>query len=197
MSTTPNLALSYIASSQAQKEVTHNAALNDIDFLAKASVISYSVAAPPSSPSTGDAYIVAASPTGAWTGFAGCIAGYYGGWQVKTPLAGWTVWAKSDNRLLYYTGSAWALLTTPKIDATTTWTPGTVAASSGVTSSAITVTGAALGDFAIVAAPYDLQGLQATAYVSAANTVVIRLTNLTGAGVTLASGTWRVRAIKA
>jgi hypothetical protein len=197
MTTTPNLTLTYISSSQAQKEVTHNAALNDIDFLAKTSVLDTTIATPPTSPSTGDAYIIAASPTGAWSGYANCIAGYYGGWSIKTPVAGWIAWTRGTSRMLYYTGSAWALLTTPKIDATTTWTPGAVATASGVTSSAITVTGAALGDLAMVAAPYDLQGIQATTYVSAANTAVIRLTNLTGSSVTLASGTWRVRVIKA
>jgi len=197
MNTTPILALSYISSSQAQKEVTHNAALNDIDFLTKTSVIDTTIATPPTSPSTGDAYIIASSATGAWSGYAGSIAGYYGGWNIKTPKAGWMAWTQNGNRVLYYTGSTWALLTTPKIDATTTWTPGTIATGSGVTSSALTVSGAALGDLAIVAAPYDLAGVQATAYVSAANTAVIRLTNITGSSVTLSSGTWRVRIIKA
>jgi len=197
MTTTPILALTYIASSQAQKEITHNAALNDVDFLAKTSVIDTTLATPPASPNTGDAYIIGASPTGAWTGFASCIAGYYGGWSIKTPVAGWIAWTRGTNRMLYYTGSAWALLTTPKIDGTTTWNPGTVASASGTTSSAITVTGAALGDFVMVAAPYDLQGVQATAYVNAANSIQIRLTNLTGSSVTLASGSWRVRVVKA
>jgi hypothetical protein len=88
-------------------------------------------------------------------------------------------------------------VTTPVSDATTTWTPGTISSGSGVTSSGITWTGAALGDLAHVAAPYDLQGIAATAYVSAANTVKIQLNNLTGSSVTLASGTWRVRLTKA
>jgi hypothetical protein len=197
MTTTPNLALAYIVSSQAQKEVTHNAALNDLDALAQLSVIDHTLATPPASPNTGDSYIIAASPTGAWTGFANCVAAYYGGWNIKTPVTGWLAWTRNDNRVLYYNGSAWVLLTTPKLDATTTWNPGAITNSSGTLSSALTVTGAALGDFAMVAAPYDLQGLDATAYVSAANTVKIRLSNLTGATVTLASGTWRVRVIKA
>ncbi|MGB9154216.1 MAG: DUF2793 domain-containing protein [Alphaproteobacteria bacterium] len=197
MTTTPNLDLAYISSSQAQKEVTHNAALNDLDFLTKSSVIDYTISTPPTSPNTGDAYIIGPSPTGAWTGFANYVTGYYAGWSLKPPIAGWTVWTRNGNRVLYYTGSAWALLTTPKIDATTVWNPGTITNASGVTSSALTVTGAALGDLAIVAAPYDLQGLQATVYVNAANAAVIRVNNLTGASVTLASGTWRVRVIKA
>ena len=197
MTTTPNLALAYIASSQAQKEVTHNDALNDLDYLAQLSVIDHTIATPPSSPSTGDSYIIAASPTGAWTGFTNCVAGYYGGWTIKTPVAGWIAWTRNDNRILYYNGSAWVLLTTPKLDATMTWNPGAVSSASGTLSSALTVTGAALGDFAMVTAPYDLQGLDATAYVNAASSVKIRLSNLTGSTVTLASGTWRVRVVKA
>ncbi len=197
MTTTPRLALAYIASSQAQKEITHNAALNDLDFMAQASVIDYTISTPPASPNTGDSYIVGPSPTGAWSGCANYVTGYYAGWSLKPPQTGWTVWTKNGNRVLYYNGSAWTLLTTPKLDATVTWNPGAIASGSGLLSAAITDTGAALGDFVMVAAPYDLQGLDATAYVNAANSVKIRLTNLTGSAVTLASGTWRVRVVKA
>lgn len=66
----------------------------------------------------------------------------------------------------------------------------------GETSAAITVTGAALGDFVMVAAPYDLQGITCNGYVSAANTVKIRLQNETGGPIDLASGTWKVKVIK-
>ena len=196
MTTTPNLTLAYIAASQAQKEVTHNAALNDLDLLAKTSVIDYTLSTPPATPTTGDSYIVGPSPTGAWSGAANALAGYYAGWTLKTPQAGWMVWTRNGNRVLYYTGSAWALLTTPKLDATTTWSPGTLTTGTGALSAAITATGASFGDFVLVSAPYDLAGLDASAYVSAANTVKIRLTNLTGASVTLASGTWKVRVVK-
>lgn len=196
-SSTPNLALEYIVASQAQKEVTHNDALNDLDFLTQCSVIDYTISTPPSSPATGASYIIGPSPTGAWSGSANCVAGYYSGWSIKTPEAGWTAWTQNGNRLFYYTGSAWALLTTPKIDGTISWNPGAISSGSGATSSAITVTGAALGDLAIVAAPYDMQGVVAHGYVSAANTAKITLANLTGSSVTLGSGTWRVRVVKA
>lgn len=60
--------------------------------------------------------------------------------------------------------------------------------------STMTVTGVVLGKFAVdVIAPYDLQGLTVTGYVSAANTVAIRIQNETGGTVDLASGTWRVQ----
>jgi hypothetical protein len=73
-----------------------------------------------------------------------------------------------------------------------TWNPGSLADGDGETSPAITVTGAALGDFVQVSAPHDLQGVIAVGYVSAANTVKIRLQNESGGVVDLASGTWKV-----
>lgn len=189
--------MAYLVASQAQKEVTHNDALNDLDALTQLSVINRTLNAPPASPATGDVYIVGTSPTGTWTGNADKIASYYGGWKFKTPQTGWHAWAQNESKFLYYTGSAWQPLAAPYGDATFVWNPGTIASGSGAVSSGVTVTGAALGDFAHVAAPYDLQGVQASAYVSAANTVVVCLQNVTGSGVTLASGTWRVRAVKA
>lgn len=60
----------------------------------------------------------------------------------------------------------------------------------------ITVTGAAFGDYAMFAAPYDLQGILATPYISAANTVSVRLQNETGATIDLASGTWKAKALR-
>jgi len=196
MTTTPNLAMPYMVSSQAQKEITHNEALNDLDFLAQASVIGRTLNDPPASPSAGDAYIVGPSPTGAWIGHAGKVAAYYSGWRFKTPEAGWRVWARDENRLLHYTGSAWVPLASPFLENTLLWNPGTVNDGAGATSPSITVTGAAFGDYAQAAAPYDLQGVMATAYVSAAGTVVIRLQNQTGGNVTFGSGTWRVRVTK-
>lgn len=197
MSTTPNLAMAYLVASQAQKEVTHNDALNDLDGLAQLSVIDRTLATPPSSPSEGAAYIVAASPTGAWSGYANYVALYFSGWKFKAPQTGWRAFDRNADKVVYYTGSAWKTLNAPCWDGTATWNPGAIASGSGLTSSVFTVSGAALGDFARVAAPYSLQGVLATAYVSAADSVLVRLHNATGASVTLASGTWRVRVEKA
>ncbi|MGB4101334.1 MAG: DUF2793 domain-containing protein [Alphaproteobacteria bacterium] len=197
MSNTPNLALAYIAAGQAQKEVTHNDALNDLDALAQLAVLDRTLNAPPGSPATGDTYIIGASPTGAWSGFAGRVAAWYSGWRVKSPGAGWAAWARAENRLLYYTGTAWGNLATPFLEASTTWDPANLAAGAGVSAPAVTVTGAAFGDFVQVAAPYDLQGITCTGYVSAANNVVIRLHNSTGAAIDLASGSWKLRVVKA
>lgn len=57
----------------------------------------------------------------------------------------------------------------------------------------VTVTGAALGDFVTgVSLGVDLAGITVTAYVSAANTVTVRLQNESGGAVDLASTTLRV-----
>ena len=77
-----------------------------------------------------------------------------------------------------------------------TWDPGSAADGAGETKTSITVTGAALGDAVIVAAPYDLQDMIVTAYVQAANTVEVRLQNESGGAIDLASGTWKVKVIR-
>ncbi len=77
-----------------------------------------------------------------------------------------------------------------------TFNPASLVDGAGETTT-ITVTDAELGDFALASAPYDLQGITVTAYVSASNTVAIRLQNETTSTINLASGTWRARVVKA
>jgi hypothetical protein len=96
-----------------------------------------------------------------------------------------------------YTDATWVEMANEGLRETLVWNPGSLADGAGETSAAITVTGAALGDFVLVAAPYDLQGITCNGYVSAANTVKIRLQNETGDTIDLASGTWKVKVIKA
>ena len=55
----------------------------------------------------------------------------------------------------------------------------------------VTVTGAALGDFAMASLGVDEAGISVTAYVSAANTVSVRLQNESGGTLDLASTTLR------
>jgi len=82
------------------------------------------------------------------------------------------------------------------VDASDTWDPGSLADGVGETSAAITATGAVLGDYVLVSAPYDLQGITCNGYVSAANEVKIRLQNETTGVIDLASGTWKIRVIR-
>lgn len=61
--------------------------------------------------------------------------------------------------------------------------------------STVTVTGAVLGDFALVSHGVDLAGITTTAYVSAADTVSVRFQNESGGTVDLASATTVCRTI--
>ena len=82
------------------------------------------------------------------------------------------------------------------IDASGTRDPASAATGTQQALSSFTVTGAALGDFVDVAAPYDLQGMNAWGYVSATDTVVVMVRNDTGGTIDLASGSWKVRVRK-
>lgn len=56
----------------------------------------------------------------------------------------------------------------------------------------VSVPGAALGDFAMASLGVDVQGITVTAYVSAADTVTVRLQNESGGALNLASTTLAV-----
>ncbi len=109
MSNTPNCNMPYILSGQAQKEVTHNEALNDVDTLMQISVLDRDLTAPPASPNLGDRYIIAASATGAWNGQDGKIAAWYNGWRFKTPAKGWLAFMQDENKLLLHNGTSWQI----------------------------------------------------------------------------------------
>jgi hypothetical protein len=108
MTATARLGLPLIEAGQAQKHVTHNEALAALDRVVQALVVDRDLATPPASPAEGAGYIVAASPTGAWTGQAGRIATWVdGGWTFTVPALGHRVWLADEARLLVWTGSAW------------------------------------------------------------------------------------------
>lgn len=77
------------------------------------------------------------------------------------------------------------------------WDPPSLLAGAGATSPAIRVAGASFGDTVQVGAPFDLLGIACSGYVSASNSVKIRLQNGTGGTLDLASGTWKVLVTKA
>ena len=108
MDTTPNLALPYIIAAQAQKHVTHNEAIRALDAVVNLSVLTRSLASPPLSPAEGARYIVAPSPTGAWTGMSVRIAAFQdGAWAFYTPREGWLAWVADEDALVVHNGTAW------------------------------------------------------------------------------------------
>lgn len=76
-----------------------------------------------------------------------------------------------------------------------TWDPDSVASGSS-TSTTLTVSGAALGDFVLASFSLSLQGMSISAYVSDTNTVTVVLNNNSGSAVDLASGTLKALVFK-
>lgn len=98
-----------IDANQASQDVTHNEALFGIDCLMNLAVASVTTPSttPPGSPTDGLAYLLAASPTGAWSGQGNKIAYFMQGWYFFTPPTGQIAYGL-DNGLEYkWTGATW------------------------------------------------------------------------------------------
>ncbi len=106
--TTPRVALPLLAAAQAQKHVTHNEALLELDALVAPVILDRGLSTPPSSPSDGDTYLVKATGTAAWTGQDGKLAyAIDGGWRFYAPFEGLTAYVADEAKLIFYNGSAW------------------------------------------------------------------------------------------
>ena len=81
------------------------------------------------------------------------------------------------------------------IEGTLVWDVASLDDGEGETSGSVTATGAVLGDYVMVSAPHDMQGIILTGYVDAADSVKLRVQNETGGTINLASGTYKVRVI--
>lgn len=112
MPNTPNLNLQRLVAGQASAEITHNNALNVLDGLVFLALITRGTNTPPGSPAEGDAHLVGSAPTGAWTGQAGKIALYYGGWVFVEPNAGFIARSLADSALIQFDGTNWQTIDT-------------------------------------------------------------------------------------
>ena len=105
---TDNYALPLLQVAQAQKEVTHNEAIVGIDTLLHLAVETATLAAPPVAPVAGQAWIVAATPSGAWAGRAGNVASFgIAGWRYTVPREGCVAWLRDMQRFAVRTASGW------------------------------------------------------------------------------------------
>lgn len=85
-----------------------------LDVLVQSRVISTALSTPPGSPADGDAYIVAASPTGDWVGHAAKIARWstvVTAWEFFAPKSGWTVHNAADSTEYKFDGTSWVAAT--------------------------------------------------------------------------------------
>ena len=102
------LSLPYLQPSQAQKHVTHNEALRQLDTIVQLSVVSTDATQPPLVPVAGEVYALGQGPINAWAGQDDTLASFDGvAWQFTAPRVGWRAWDQGDDRLKVWTGSAW------------------------------------------------------------------------------------------
>ncbi|MCA2011161.1 DUF2793 domain-containing protein [Cereibacter sphaeroides] len=103
--TSTNLNLPYLQAAQAQKHVTHNAALEQLDLIVQLTLQSFAEATPPLAPADGQVWAVATGGTGAFAGHDGELAAWSnGGWLFLTPKPGWRGVVGTELRL--WNGSA-------------------------------------------------------------------------------------------
>jgi len=108
MTETDNLALPYIAASQAQKHVTHNEAIRKLDALVQLSALQRDLTTAPADPDDGARYIVAPSALGAWEGKDNHIAAWQdGAWAFYQPRNGWCVWVEAESGLYAWQTDQW------------------------------------------------------------------------------------------
>lgn len=121
--TTPRLAMPLIAPGQAQKEITHNAAIAILDAAVQASVVTIGDTVPPTDPAIGECWIVGATPGGAWAGQAHALAQWTaGGWRFVTPTEGFQVWVRNAGVVARLERGVW---TRGRVAGETLWLGGT------------------------------------------------------------------------
>jgi len=104
----PVLGLPYILPAQAQKHVTHNMAIRQLDTLVQLAVQSRATGTPPSSPAPADRYIVGSGAGGDWSGQENAIAFWDGSaWNFTAPAAGWQAHVLDENTTLVFDGGGW------------------------------------------------------------------------------------------
>lgn len=104
--TSTNLSLPYLQAAQAQKHLTHNAALEKLDLIVQLSVQSFSENTPPLTPQEGQVWAVGPAPVNDWAGQAGVLAAYAnGGWLFLAPQTGWRATLETEIRV--WDGAAW------------------------------------------------------------------------------------------
>ncbi|MGJ8598190.1 DUF2793 domain-containing protein [Sulfitobacter sp.] len=108
MNSSPRLSLPFIFPSQAQKHVTHNEALRQLDLAAQLTLENIEAVTPPALPQDGLVYAVGAAPEGVWTTQPDTLAMWFdNAWSFTSPQTGWRAWDKQTELLRVWDGTAW------------------------------------------------------------------------------------------
>ena len=114
MDQTSRLTLPYLLPNQAQKHVTLNETLDQLDNLIGAYARSRQTSVEPGTPEAGDIYILPVGASGAqWTSFTGgdLVIFRDGSWQSLPKPAGLLVWIEDETQLIVREPDAWRVFT--------------------------------------------------------------------------------------
>lgn len=110
MESTDRLSLPLLVPGQAQKELSHNEALQLLDVVVAAAVEEPARNDPPSAPNPGQCYIVGDTPSGDWSQHGGQLAAFTGaGWRFVAPAIGASVLVKTLGTSATYGVGGWEL----------------------------------------------------------------------------------------
>ncbi|WGW06061.1 DUF2793 domain-containing protein [Tropicibacter oceani] len=108
MDISARLSLPYLLPSQAQKHVTHNAALERLDLLVQLTIEEFDASTPPSVPADGGIWALGAAPSGAWDGHADELAAWIDeAWVFVTPQTGWVATDKTGGGMRLRGAAGW------------------------------------------------------------------------------------------
>lgn len=108
MDSSSNLELPYILPAQAQKHVTHNEAIDQLDTLVHLAVQNQLLTEPPAEAEDGDRFIVADQASGEWAGKTDQVAVFqHGAWVFLSPTQGWVAYDVSQQAQFVYVGGMW------------------------------------------------------------------------------------------
>lgn len=103
------LSLPYLLPAQAQKHVTHNEALQQLDIAVQLALEEPAAELPPALPEAGQVWGLGPAPTGDWAGQPGKLAAFTGtGWIFITPQEGWLALDRASGRVLRRAGNGWS-----------------------------------------------------------------------------------------
>lgn len=102
--TSPRLGLPYLQASQAQKHVTMNESLRQLDALVQLSLEALDQVTPPTAPGEGTLFAIGSGATGDWAGQDGLLAQRQGEtWAFIAPQDGWRAWDRASGALHLFT----------------------------------------------------------------------------------------------
>ncbi len=104
----PRLNLPFLQPSQAQKHVTHNEALRELDLVVQLTVATVDATTPPPAPEQGEIHALGATPGGDWSGHGGELAAWLdNAWRFVSPQPGWRAWDLASAQSKIWDGNAW------------------------------------------------------------------------------------------